>query len=270
MKKFLLAINGETYRCGPQGSRDRGSQESYDLQNLASYSHIEFIEQMKKKFQINSDVLLYVYKLNEEWDKNFQKKYEEYLKDSIILSDLLGEGKLHENLLSHIRNKIQFDEYEFILFIRPDLYLKKYFFEIFEITYDKIKFAHINEITDHLGKSWHESLGHPSVNHQIFYVPNPFYKKLFDNCIWNNHNSYYSTINSGLNNKQIGFFLDTYHSSSTSNTWNPIFHQVGREETKFWVDHDFIVDSDTHKPKKVVYDGRYDHLKNNDFNENYK
>ena len=269
MNKFLLIINGETYRHGPQGSRERGTTESFELQNFATQSHINFIEYVTDKFNLQSDVLLYYYKINEEWDSHFENSYKKYLSHAVGLPNLLGEIYLHSSLIQFIKNNVNISEYKFVLFIRPDLYLKRYFFEIFNIDEDKIKFAHVNEITDHLGNSWHETHGYPAVNHQIFYVPNRFFHNLLNDCIWKNHYSYPSSLNCGILKEQIGFFLETYHSSSTSNTWNPIFHQVGREETKFWVDQNFIVDNLTHRPKKVEYDKRYDNLLKNDFTENY-
>jgi hypothetical protein len=267
--KFLLIINGETFRHGPQGSRDRGTEESFNLQNFASKSHLDFINFLKKKFNIDCDILLYFYKLNEEWDSHFLDLYKEYTKYSIVIDKLLGEVFLHSSLIDFIKNNVDLDEYRFLLFIRPDLYLKKYFFDIFELSDEKIKFAHVNEITDNFGKSWNDISGFPAVNHQIFYVPKKFFTNLIKGCIWRNHHSYISSLNCGLTKDQIGFFLETYHSSSTSNTWNPIFHQVGREETKFWVDKNFLFDSATHQPTQVSYDKRYDNLTNNDFSENY-
>jgi hypothetical protein len=267
--KFLLVINGETYRHGHQGSRERGSEESYKLQGFATKSHLDFIKFISNKFNIKSDVLLYYYKLNDVWDLQFVKSYEPHLKYSVSLENLLGETNLHSSLIDYIKNNIDINDYKFILFIRPDLYLKKYFLDIFDVQDEKIKFAYVNEITNHLGKSWHEESGFPSVNHQIFYVPSKFYSELFSGCVWRNHHSYVFSLDCGLKKEQIDFFIKTYHSSSTSNTWNPIFHQVGREETKFWVDKNFVVDDVTHTPKTVEYDNRYDNLTNNDFTENY-
>jgi hypothetical protein len=270
MKKCLIVINGETYRHGPQGSRGRGTEESFKLQNFASKSHLDFVSYIENKFNLECNFLLFYYSLNDLWDKKFESYYLEKTVFTKKLDSLLGETWLHASLLDNINKNVNYNEYDFILFIRPDLYLKNYFFEIFDLTDNKIKFSNINEITDQEGKSWNVILNHPSVNHQIFYVPKIFYPNLFRGCLWQNHLSYMSCLRCGLSKEQISFFLDTYHSSSTSNTWNPIFHQVGREETKFWVDKDYVVDSDTHNPKKVVYDGRYDNLIKNDFTENYE
>jgi hypothetical protein len=270
MSKFLLVINGETFRHGPQGSRDRGGEESHKLQIFASKSHIKLIEHLKEKFGINCDVFLSYYELNDLWDNEFENIYTDYLKFSYRHLSLLGEQNLHYFITDFINKNINYNQYEFILFIRPDLYLKKYFFDVFEMSSDKIKFAHVNEITDHLGKSYHETNGVPLINHQICYVPNKFYDKLLSKCFWGGcHLSYICAISCGIKKENIDFFIKTYHSSSTSNTWNPIFHQVGRFETKFWADKNYVVDDTHHTPKLVEYDGRYDNLINNDFSENY-
>ena len=70
-----MVINGETYRHGPQGSRDRGSSESYDLQKRATKSHIDFIKYIKLKYQTNCDIFLSYYTLKNEWDSDFENDY---------------------------------------------------------------------------------------------------------------------------------------------------------------------------------------------------
>lgn len=288
MGRFMMVISGETFRHDPfrdrpsdftphnfpdisayQGNRTRGTEESFKLQNFATTSQLDFIKNIDEKYGLECDVCLFYYKLNEVWDNHFESNFYPHLKYTIKLDTLLGEENLHTMMINYIKSNIDISLYEFILFIIPDLYLKKYFSDIFEIDYDRIKFAHVNEITDHLGKSYHEQSGFPLVNHQIFYVPKNFYDSLLSHKIWKNHYSYIEAIKNGFSPDKIGFFLETYHSSSTSNTWNPIFHQVGRYESKFWVDQNFILDSQTHKPKNQDYDNRYSSLIGNDFTDNY-
>ena len=268
-KKFLLIITGETFRCGPQGTRDRGSNESFDLQKIATNSHLEFISHIKNSYDIDCDIFTNIYELNEDWDNMFYSWYGDFIKYSLTNKTLLGEPALHNKTLKYIKDVINKNEYEFMLFIRPDLYLKKYFFKVFNPKSEKITFAHVNEIEDPLGKSWHKTQnGFPAVNHQIFYVPNIFYNELVDFKLWHNHYSYELIVRNGIPKNNIDFFIHTYHSSSTDVTWNPIFHQVGRNETNFWVDRKYRVDATTHNT--IISDDEtiYNDLLNNDFKEN--
>jgi len=269
-KKFLLVITGETFRCGPQGSRDRGGEKSFSLQKKASESHIDFIKKIKIKYGFDCDVFFNIYSLNEQSDDVFLKHYDELTKLVNINKELIGEQGLNNQTLHIIKSQLKYDEYDFLLFIRADTYLKNYFFNIFDIENQKITFAHVNEIEDPLGKSWNKTgNGFPAVNHQILYIPKKFYSDLLDFKIWANHYSYELCMRHGISKDNIGFFIYTHHSSSTDVTWNPIFHQVGRNETKFWVDKKYIVDNITHETIITDNEQIYDNLTNNDFNDIY-
>lgn len=48
----LLVLFGESFRLGGQGTRDTGSQESYEPQINAALTHIKLIESLKEKMSI--------------------------------------------------------------------------------------------------------------------------------------------------------------------------------------------------------------------------
>ena len=266
-KKFLFVISGETFRYGPQGSRGRGGDKSYERQKIASTSQNNFIKHIKQKYDIDCDIFFSVYKFSDEWDNDFFSWYDVNPKYSNNFDNLLGEGILHSSIISYMYNGINLNDYDFVLFVRSDLFLKKYFYDIFDPFCKKVKYAHVNEITDKVGKSYNyvPNTSIPAVNHQIFFVPKNFYRNLVYGSLWNNHLSYMTAIRGGLKNTDITFFLETYHSSSTDITWNPIFHQVGREETDFWVDQKYRVNPDTHHPMVVEDVNPYVDLLNNDY-----
>lgn len=268
MGKFLLVINGETFRHGGQGSRERGDEESFNLQMIATESQLKFINYVKENNNFDCDIFMNIYSLNDEWDKEFIKQYGDLVKLININNTLLGETSLHSQTLNIIKNKINYNEYEFILFLRPDLFLKNYFSTIFNCDSDKITFAHVNEIEDPLGKSWNQTQrGNPAVNHQIFFVPKKFFTELLDHKLWFNHYSYDLILQHNIKSTNIDFFIYTYHSSSTDVTWNPIFHQVGRNETTFWIDKKYRVNKITHKIDIVEDESIYCELINNDFKD---
>jgi hypothetical protein len=248
-KRFLLIITGETFRDGPIQSRGRYTQKAYNLQKDAIDSQINFIENIFLNFSTKCEIFLNIYSGNTEYDNDLLSWYGKYAKYVKFNNELLGEDNLHENTLNYIKNNINFNEYDFMFFIRPDLLLKKYFNKIFKTNYTQITFAHINEITDPWGNN--SSItedGYPRVNHQIMMIPRLFYDKLLDGKIWKLHDSYRHSVLNGISSKDINFFLETYHGASTDIIWNPIFHQVGRVETGFWVDKKYRVCSSTHKP----------------------
>ena len=267
MKKILLVIQGETYRDGYQGTRTRCTQRSIPLQEAATASHVQFIRALQQNFGYECDVVLNLYSANEELDNKIINLYSQYKIFSNFNKILLGESNLLNQSLQLINNNI-INIYDSILFIRPDLYLKRYFSEIFNPQENKILFAHVNEIC----YNWHlvSDKTRPAVNHQITYIPKRFFQHLFFNKILFLHDSYLMSLNNGIKEEDIWFFIDTYHSSSTDITWNPIFHQVGREENKVWLDKGYRVDKTTRKPIFIDNDNIYENLINNDFNNNIK
>jgi hypothetical protein len=268
-RKFLLIVTGESFRCGNQGSRERGSIKSFNPQYHATTSQINFVKYIKSQYNIDCDIFCNLYKLSTEYDYHLTQWYLPYIKFLNFNEILLGEDKLHTQTIKLLTTlNIDIHKYEFILFIRADHFLKPYFCKIFNPNSIKLTFAHINEITDKAGNSYHiGDGGEPSVNHQILYVPKIFFTELLAEKFNKLHGSYYAAICNGINRKDITFFLHTYHSSSTDQTWNPIFHQVGREETAFWADRNYIVDEVSHVPIFVENLTIYDKLINNNFKD---
>lgn len=66
--KLLLVLNGESYRSGSQMTRTRGTSNYYERQMLASMSHIKMINAIKYKYDIDTDVLINTYTLNDNDD----------------------------------------------------------------------------------------------------------------------------------------------------------------------------------------------------------
>ena len=262
--KILLVVVGETYRHRwptEHHLENRGTLESYDLQMKASNSHLNFIKTIENKLNIKTDVCLFVYSLNQSWDFDFIDNYKNYLAfNKIIYENRLGEQQLQIKLLNFLRDSNISEQYEAILFIRPDLYLKRYFSEIFKFTENKIKFAHVNEVVstnNHCGCRKSNTLfdirdnvpqgvdlNLPAVSHQIFYVPKKFFNLLFTKNIWNKHLSYYECLKY-ITKQEVECFINTFHSSCTSLAWNPIYSQVNRIQCEKWPDEGLEFDYET-------------------------
>tara|TARA_R100000030_G_scaffold65149_1_gene49601 strand:+ start:41 stop:901 length:861 start_codon:yes stop_codon:yes gene_type:complete len=265
-KKMLMVIIGETYRhC----RHTRGTEKSYKLQKLATQSHLDFIDSVSNRLGLEIDVCLYIYSMNQDWDNEFIESYRHKLKfNKVLHTTRLGENVIQSRCLSAIKDQnIEEQGYDSILFIRPDLFLKDYFKEVFTDLDDKITFAHVNEILSsnkHCGGNKSNTLGDlpipipkdadpnlPTVSHQIFYVPKKFFNLLFEKKLWHEHFSYYESIKH-ISKDEINFFVDTFHSSCTSITWNPLYYQVNREQCYLWPDNGWKFD---HTKAAPVYTG---------------
>jgi hypothetical protein len=207
--------------------------------------------------------------MNDEWDREFIESYGDSAKHvDILQTGRIGEDALQSNCLKSLKDeKIGLDEYDSILFVRPDLFIKEYFGDIFTAPEDQIKFAHVNEIIsseDTCGGDKANTLGDlkcpvpsdadlslPAVCHQIFYVPKQFYNLLLEEKLWKKHLSFYESYKH-LEKNQISFFIDSFHSSCTGITWNPIYCQVNRDwhrQCDLWPDDGWVFDYESLSPK---------------------
>ena len=131
----LLILFGESFRLGGRANRNRGNNQSYKEQINASLSHIKFIESLKKN-NINMTVSINSY--TTKFDNSLNEIYKSVLVDSKYYENLIGKSKLIHNCIDRL---IDINNYDFILCMRIDLFLKDKFLEIFNQYSDKILFV---------------------------------------------------------------------------------------------------------------------------------
>jgi hypothetical protein len=224
-QKCLIVLYGESFREGQQYSRVRDTSNSYVTQMSASDSHLKFMDMLKYKYNIDSDVSISTY----------NTKYENELKEKYKGKQLFFNSE--ENLIGYINiakkglENIDLKNYKFILFTRNDIYLKDEFIKNFK-EYDKITYISQHTITHDCYLN-----GTPVVNPTIIYVPHKYFKIIND--IEVGHNSWKLLYDMhGLNKNDLGFMLDTYHDADSYKGWNPYYKMVQRNETDVWLDKD--------------------------------
>ena len=140
MKGLFLFI-GESFRYGSQKTRIRGTIESYDEQIKACKSHIKFIENVEQKYNLEkSDVVISSYTTT--YDAELIAIYEKYLVSSTFQQTLIGLTNIFHNTLLNTKN-VNINNYDFIFYIRIDLFLKDYLLKVMDITKNKILFPSI-------------------------------------------------------------------------------------------------------------------------------
>jgi hypothetical protein len=126
--RVLLVLTGESFRSGLQMSRIRGTGDYINLQKKASTSHINLINTIKNTY--STDILINTYALNNVDDTfllNFYKTNCNVIKSNFHEKLFNNEIDMLNNTYDNIQTII--DNYDYILFIRIDLYLKKFFIE---------------------------------------------------------------------------------------------------------------------------------------------
>lgn len=219
----LIIFIGESFRLGGQFTRNRGSKESYSEQIKACNSHINFIEHIIQKFQLNS-MSVFLSSYNTQYDNDLLSIYNKYLLGYNLYNDVIGLNTLFKNSINKIEN---IEKYDFILYIRIDLYLKQEFFNIFNPMINTILFPTICWKHDsHVGNN-------PRVNDMLLFIPNKYYKYIKNIII--GHNTWnYLINNTDLTYDNLDTMINTYHDSDSLKDYNPLYYIVNRSESKIW------------------------------------
>jgi hypothetical protein len=142
--------------------------------------------------------------------------------NSIFYKNLLDQNTLIHNCINIIDN---INDYDFILCMRIDLFLKDTFIEIFNPDNERILFPSI------CFEPHHKVGIHPRINDMMLCIPNKyidFFKKKRINL---NHNTWYDLIEYyNFNYNQLDTILNTYHDSDSAKDYNPIYYIVNRPE----------------------------------------
>ena len=229
----LIIFLGESFRLGTQGTRNRGSKESYNEQIKACNSHINFIEHIRQIFQLNS-MSVFLSSYHTQYDIDLLTIYNNYLVGYKLYDNVIGLNELFHNSINEIEN---IEKYDFILYIRIDLYLKQDFFNCFNPMINTILFPTICWKQDsRVGK-------HPRVNDIMLFIPNKYYKYIKKIII--NHNTWFDLINNtNLTYNDLDTMINTYHDSDSFKDYNPLYYIVNRSESKIWHSEGHIFNKD--------------------------
>lgn len=267
MDKCLFVITGDTFRLGGQRSENKGGEESYKRQKLSTDSHLRLFDHIEKTLSIKCDVYLNVYKCSDEYDRKLLDWYgERVVNKNIHPHRLDSEFSLIYDTTKRLR-EIGIDDYRFIMLIRPDWYLKKYFLDVFKVDDDRVLYAHLDAgyrmVDSNSSISFLDAAGRehdvPHVCHCITYCPKKHFHLFLDNQVWHWHDSLLRLKNY-VSRKEIGFFIDTFHWCCSSLDWNPIYSLVGRSECLEYKFPNMTYNFETNTVEYVNTIERYKHL----------
>jgi len=219
--KVLLVLWGESFRSGGQMTRTRGTGDYFAKQKSATLSHLELLDRIRKEHSLECDILLNSFTLNPEDDNSLISWYSDYGSKFIHHLHEKGFAKEEETRSDTYDKTLDIiDDYEYVLFVRLDLRLKKYFIDNFYLDPEQIIFAHIDRHCQTF-----------SVCDQIMLFPKKFFYTIKEKVIYTlGHNARNSLIkyDKDLIN-HIDYFVYTLHICSTDLGWNPLYTQVGRK-----------------------------------------
>lgn len=235
--KGLLILFGETFRLGRQGTRSKGSEESYDEQIKAAKSHVKFIKNLNER---NIDVSVNISSYETMFDNDLINVYKEILNKNMTFSSTFYKKMIGMNSLIH-KYTSNVESYDFVLFMRADLFLKDKFLEIFDPTINKILFPSV--CFEPYDKYW----GDPRVNDMMCFIPKKYFKHI--KHITLSHTTWYVLVRQyGFSYEDLDMMLKTYHDSDSAKDFNPIYYIVNRPECKKWHTVDKIFNKNNFSP----------------------
>ena len=226
-----IVFFGESFRLGTRHAQNIDQETSYKEQMRASNSHMSFIKGLNSK-NVSIDAYISTYKT--PFTNDLIKIYNTHLIGYDVYDNLIGQGNLIHNSIK----KISVEKYDFILFMRIDLFLKSEFFEIFDQRWDKIMWPSI------CFKPYHKAGNHPRVNDMMIFFPKKYYSYL--------QHLYYDSTGHGqwkyfieytdLTYDCLDTMLNTYHDSDSAKDFNPLYIVVNRPERDIHINKGDIFD----------------------------
>lgn len=222
-RRCLFVFLGECFRVGGQFSRDRGCDESYEMQKIASESHLNFMRHVSG-LGVTTRSLVVTY--DTKFDEDVRTWYGEG-RVHIIHGAAVGYHGLYRVACDII---LQSNEtYEFVQFIRIDLVLKRMMYELFDPKKFGVKIVYSSPVwIDHCRTQGNCI----RVADMIMYVPKELFDRvLFENCDFLSHEGAYVCY---LKSVPYGFMLSTLHDSDSQKDWNPLYFIANRNRERTW------------------------------------
>lgn len=229
LKKGLIVYYGGGFRDGPSTSSIQDTEKGYNNQFYASQSHIKLNKSLSEKgYDMDSLICSY----HSKYESNFKLWYDPFdmILNTIKMSGRSTDGRdtLIKNCIKSMKN-LKMSEYDFVLFIRIDLFLKKEFFNILDLKSQKVQFLAHNFFTGHCGFTEKKD---PEVVDMILYVPKKHFN-ILDNNFKLNHKAWtYYKKQYQLTDNDLGFMTQKRFDSNSYLDLNPFYVISGRPENQ--------------------------------------
>jgi hypothetical protein len=225
-KKCLLVYYGGSFREGNIGSTTTDTDYGYEAQKNASITHAKLKRVLNKKgFQ--TDIIINT--RHTDYKKELMKWYNPF---DIIINNiplkLHGKDYMIQSAIKNI-DKLNKQDYDFILFIRIDLFLKPEFYNVLNTESDKINFLANNYSPKNCNN---KQKGSPEIVDLFIFIPKKYYY-ILDNKFNLNHDSWsYYKKNYKLSDSDMAFMSDMMFDSNSSIDKNPFYVMSSRDENK--------------------------------------
>jgi hypothetical protein len=225
-KKCLLVYYGGSFREGNIGSTTSDTQYGYDAQKNASITHAKLKKVLNKKgFQ--TDIIINT--RHTDYKSDLMKWYDPF---NIIINNIPikthGKDYMIQSAVNNI-DKLNKEDYDFILFVRIDLFLKPEFYNVLNTESTKINFL-ANNYNPRDCKHIINKQGDPEIVDLFIYIPKQYYY-ILDNNFKLEHNSWeYYKQKYKLSDNDMEFMSTLKFDSNSLIDSNPYYVMGSRKE----------------------------------------
>jgi hypothetical protein len=225
-KKCLLVYYGGSFREGNIGSTTSDTQYGYEAQKNASITHAKLKKVLNKK-GYQTDIIINT--RHTDYKSDLMKWYNPF---NIIINNIPikthGKDYMIQSAVNNI-DKLNKDDYDFILFVRIDLFLKPDFYKILNTESNKINFL-ANNYNPRDCKNIINKQGDPEIVDLFIYIPKKYYYML-DNKFKLEHNSWeYYKKTYKLSDNDMEFMTTLKFDSNSIIDNNPYYVMGSRKE----------------------------------------
>jgi len=224
-KKMLIISTGETFRIKGNRSRDTGSDESVSDQVAASLSQVAFARYAKYAFGIDTDFIVNTYYTKVEAEKR-EAQLEGYYPQGTEFMFREMTYKVASRIIFTAgidEAKERLDEFAAVFFIRPDLILKPGFFSYFR-PFEKLTLSFIANTRD---------FDKVLLGDALLYTPESRFANITAPGF---------CLNEYMQITDVGFMVNTFHITDTSQGANPLFFLAGRPRSDVSITDGLTVD----------------------------
>ncbi len=225
-KRCLVCYYGGAFREGNIGSTISDTNYGYESQENTSKTHAKLKSVLNEK-GYQTDILINT--RNTKYKDKLESWYNPF---NIVINNLSnkihGKDYMIQSTIENI-NKINKYDYDFILFIRIDLFLKPDFYKILNTEIDKISFLSNNFDPR---TCINTKKGNPEANDLFILIPKNYYY-ILDKYFKLNHDSLsYLKTQYNLQDSDFAFMTNKMFDSNSALDQNPFYLMSSRKENK--------------------------------------
>ena len=226
-KKCLLVYYGGAFREGIIGTTIQDTDYGYESQERASITHAKLKKVLNKK-GYHTDIII-----NTRTTKYVNKLQDWYSPFNMIINNLsdriYGKDIMIQSAIKNINN-LNKDDYDFILFVRIDLFLKPEFYNVINTETKQINFL-ANNFDPTVCNNYTRNKN-PKIVDLILLIPKKYYYVLDEKFKLNHTSIDYLKPTYHLKDSDFSFMSNKMFDSNSMMDHNPYYCMSSRKENK--------------------------------------